>query len=53
MGETGYCYHSSGGLWGACFINSVCYMNSLLQQLFMVKPFRKSLIDAEDRSGVA
>lgn len=33
-------------------IGCICYMNSIMQQLFMITPFRKAMLEVEDRHSL-
>lgn len=35
------------GFVGIANLHSICYMNAVLQQLFMIKPFRKHILEAK------
>lgn len=32
-------------------IGCICYMNSIMQQLFMITPFRKAMLEVEDQNA--
>ena len=39
---------SATGYVGLKNIGCICYMNSIIQQLFMITPFRKAMLEVED-----
>lgn len=41
---------SATGYVGLKNIGCICYMNSIMQQLFMITPFRKAMLEVEDRN---
>ena len=43
---------SSTGYVGLKNIGCICYMNSILQQLFMITPFRKAMLEVEDKNSL-
>jgi len=42
---------SSTGYVGLKNIGCICYMNSIMQQLFMITPFRKAMLEVEDQKA--
>lgn len=43
---------SSTGYVGLKNIGCICYMNSIMQQLFMITPFRKAMLEVEDKNSL-
>ena len=43
---------SSTGYVGLKNIGCICYINSIMQQLFMIKPFRKAMLEVEDKNSL-
>ena len=42
---------SSTGFTGLKNIGNICYMNSIMQQLFMIPSFRKAILEVEDKNA--
>mmetsp|Transcript_36080 Transcript_36080/g.55404 ORF Transcript_36080/g.55404 Transcript_36080/m.55404 type:complete len:128 (+) Transcript_36080:4708-5091(+) len=42
---------STYGFAGLKNLGCICYMNSILQQLYMIPPFRKAMLEVEDRQA--
>ena len=43
---------SSTGYVGLKNIGCICYMNSIFQQLYMITPFRKAILEVEDKNSL-
>lgn len=41
---------SSTGFVGLKNIGCICYMNSIMQQLFMIPSFRKAILEVQDKN---
>lgn len=44
---------SATGYVGLKNIGCICYMNSIMQQLFMITPFRKAMLEVEDKNAIS